>query len=238
MLVPLDIETTSNMYGLDKGAVPIGVASYLGPGQYKTIDIRCSGAYIQPSAMRVNKIETLELDSEDRIPLTVADKLMASWLWDNLSDPANVHEHIMCGFNVGRFDRAFMDKFMPKTLKRVHAYRSYELNTILAAWVGSNAPKLMWNRFKTLVKQEAMGHLEDEILIGYEEHHQLFDSALAYHMVKLHESSMGSRMGAMNRLLLIAGSDKELESMEDVRQTFIDLRAEETSEADVVPEKV
>lgn len=136
-------------------------------------DIRHKSLEVTPEAMRINKIDIMQVDGNTRIPMSELDVLFREWL---RSDPfykeGKTYTLVPMGMNVGTFDMEFVRKYISKSAA-LFGYRSMDLNTmIFEEAVRTDVPfKQVKRAAKVLGISYAHAHVPD---LG--PHHALWDA--------------------------------------------------------------
>ena len=160
--ISLDIETSTDTEGTGV-ILSIGLVDFLS-SEAKSYDIRHDVFTIKPESMRVNQINILEVDREDRISLEGADFSLGSWL-ESFNYPKPF------GMNVGTFDMLFVKKQLPKVAS-LFGYRSIDLNALIFAEALKH--NVDFRSVKEKLKNGA--YLAVKNKFGGKEHEALFDA--------------------------------------------------------------
>jgi len=182
MLIPVGADCETSGTTDDHQMLSWGM--YINRDTYKHWNIAHSNVLISPAAMRVNKMRAQDLDQG--VSVNVFSKELHAWINDNLGqfDKHNsVNKVVIVGFNVGSFDRPFLERTVQgRTISKFSHY-TIDLNAILRGLLGQERAEIA----KGSLKKEAaamMRRINPEIHdLGA--HNALYDAAEAHHILWL-----------------------------------------------------
>jgi hypothetical protein len=182
MLIPIgaDCETS----GTTAEHQMLTWAMYVNRKTYKHWQIAHDKVVISPASMRVNKMQAQELDNG--LSAELFDKELLSWINDympNRDENNEANKLVMVGFNVGSFDRPFLERTVRgRTISKFSHY-AIDLNAILFGLLGHEKANIA----KASLKKEArrMMIVQNPEILELGSHNALYDACEAHHILWL-----------------------------------------------------